>query len=137
MKEVPAYLCEHCGKVYLKRHACKKHEEEICPKNPEIRPLCYSCEHYHEEWDKKELIIYYRESYWGRDTLDKEFNVSTCQHPDNLCKIYNNVKLSDEMRKGLSDYGFVPMPTRKTGGCKFYKAIPDHPYADKQQKSES
>lgn len=137
MKEVPAYLCEHCGKVYLKRHACKKHEEDICPKNPEIRPLCYSCEHYHEELMKREIIAYYLETYFGEDVYEKEFNLNTCNHPDNWQKLYNNVKLSDEMREGLSTAGFVPMPTRKTGGCKFYKVIPDHPYAEKQQKPES
>ncbi len=131
MKEVIAYRCQYCGKVYLKDYACKKHEDKICPRNPDIRPLCYSCEFYHQELDKKEIIAYYVETYMGQDVLTKHFDLNLCKHPDNQFKLYNNIKLSDEMREGLSDAGFVPMPNHLSGGCDFYKPIPNHPYADK------
>lgn len=134
MKEVSAYRCQYCGKVYLKRHACKKHEEKICQKNPVIRPLCYSCQHYHEEMDEQETVVYHLEVYFRENSYEKKFDLNACHHPQNCQKLYNNVKLSDEMREGLSHARFFPMPTRKTGGCKFYKAIPDHPYADNQIK---
>ena len=41
MKEVQAYRCEHCGKVYLMKTACLEHEAHRCPRNPETRLMCY------------------------------------------------------------------------------------------------
>lgn len=37
MKEINAYRCEHCRKVYLSRHGCAKHETG-CYKNPNRKP---------------------------------------------------------------------------------------------------
>lgn len=36
------YKCEHCGKWYIKKDACEKHEQR-CTKNPENHRACHSC----------------------------------------------------------------------------------------------
>ncbi len=141
MKEVKAFICEHCHKVYLRAHACKEHEQSRCTQNPEIRPLCYSCEHYEPslEDDEREEIEYevWCDPYCGKYYSTKLFNPNKCTHESNECKLYNNMKLSDEMTEALSENGYQPMPTLRTGGCELYKPLPDHPYADKQLKSDS
>lgn len=38
IKEI--YRCSHCNKLYLKKHACIKHEV-ICKLNPNNRPKCF------------------------------------------------------------------------------------------------
>lgn len=134
MKEVTAYRCSHCGKVYLKEYSCRKHEEKTCPLNPDIRPLCYSCEHYEPSFEdsEKEYIryVYYTGSYVNTEYSDvKLFSPNRCNHSNCKRKLYNNIKLSDEMRKGLAESGYYPMPTPLSGGCRVYKAIPNHPYA--------
>lgn len=42
-KTTEIYFCDHCNKVYQRKHNCVKHED-LCKKNPENIPLCYSCE---------------------------------------------------------------------------------------------
>lgn len=36
------YRCEHCGKIYLRKHHCENHEE-MCKKNPENFRACFGC----------------------------------------------------------------------------------------------
>lgn len=141
MKEVKAFICEHCHKVYLRAHACKEHEQNRCTENPEIRPLCYSCEHYvpstlEDERDEIEYEVYV-DWYGDEHYQTKSFTPNKCSHPSKDCKLYNNMKLSDKMTEALSENGYQPMPTRRTGGCELYKPLPDHPDADKQLKSDS
>ena len=55
MKEITAYCCEHCKKVYQKKHACEKHEKEWCRHNPTLKAKCfYDCKHLTSEY----AIIY-------------------------------------------------------------------------------
>ncbi|TGY80893.1 hypothetical protein [Lepagella muris] len=136
MKEITAYRCQHCGKVYLKRHACQKHEDERCPENVEIRPLCYSCVHYAPDYDdeNKERIEFvdYVDSYFGTEHYSiKLFSPNKCTYPKCTRKLFNNINLSQEMRKGLAESEYYPMPTPRTGGCPFYKVIPDHHHTNK------
>lgn len=42
--ERTVYKCDHCGKNYLVKHACAKHEK-YCPKSPENRHACFQCCH--------------------------------------------------------------------------------------------
>lgn len=137
MKQINAYRCDFCGKIYLTPRGCKRHEKCGCCQRPELRPLCYSCQYYHQEMIETEAISYYprgiRTSY--DDMGMKKFDVNRCDHPDNERKLYNNFKLSAEVQEGLLDAGFNPMPNRKSGGCKFYAPIPGHPYADNTQQS--
>ena len=46
MKEVKAYRCEFCGKLFLRKHNCEEHEKNDCHKIPKNRALCYECKHY-------------------------------------------------------------------------------------------
>lgn len=134
MKEIIAYRCDFCGKVYLTPWGCKRHEEHGCCQRPERRPLCYSCRHYHQELSEHENVIYYTGAAtpWGEEESIKKFDTNRCTHPDNERKLYNNFKLSAEMQEGLADCGFVPMPCQQSGGCKFYDPIPGPPYSVNQ-----
>lgn len=42
MEQVTAYRCKHCGKVYLRDFACKRHEETRCPQNPEALTVLWA-----------------------------------------------------------------------------------------------
>lgn len=115
MKEVQAYRCEHCGKVYLMKTACLEHEAHRCPRNPENRPLCYDCKHYQPsmEADNKERIC-----PWGDGEYSKKFDPNKCERTDH--KLFNNIKLSDEMQEALHEAGYKPMPLPKDG-CKGFE----------------
>lgn len=134
MEQVTAYRCQHCGKVYLRDFACKRHEETRCPQNPEIRPLCYSCRHYAASYDEEERVMYVDGvDLWNGEEhfASKLFAPNKCTCSGNERKLYNNLKLSDEMRAGLAEADYEPMPNFRNGGCNFYQAIPEHPYAIK------
>ena len=108
MKQVQAYRCEHCGKVYLMKSACIEHEAHRCPHNPENRPLCYDCKHYQPsaEADNKERIIYYSGFRpWDDEEIkySKKFDPNKCECTDR--KLFNNIKLSDEMQDALHEAG--------------------------------
>lgn len=42
------YKCEHCKKLYQRRHACEKHEKH-CWQNPENDRACLNCVHLRKE----------------------------------------------------------------------------------------
>lgn len=44
MKQINAYKCEHCGKIYQKINAIEFHEK-TCNKNPENKRACFGCVH--------------------------------------------------------------------------------------------
>lgn len=127
MKQVTAYRCEHCGKLYLRKGSCKEHEKKRCCKNPLNMPYCYSCKHYKEEFVEHEDVVYYIDSYFGQDEYSKRFNPNICKHRG--CKLYNNINLSADMIVGLEEVDYEPMPTLKTGGCQSYEPVEEHPYA--------
>ena len=39
MKEVKAYSCEFCGKLFLRKNSCEEHEKNDCTKTPKNRAL--------------------------------------------------------------------------------------------------
>lgn len=45
MKEIKAWVCSYCNKVYRSKQYCKKHEIE-CLQNPEVKN-CYACENFY------------------------------------------------------------------------------------------
>lgn len=51
MKEVKAYRCSFCGKIYLQRKSCEKHENNGCYRNMMLKPLCFACTHCKSAWD--------------------------------------------------------------------------------------
>lgn len=122
MKKVTAYRCEHCGKIYLQEKKCKEHEENTCARNPQKKPLCYDCDHYEGNlfWDEMEEVdSIIGHNYKGQEIhFKKKFSPNKCDKKK--CKLYNNVRLSEEMQKALSEKGFKPMPTPQSGGCEHY-----------------
>lgn len=131
MKKVNAFRCEHCGKVYLREHACIVHEEKRCCKNPLNIPYCYSCRHYEASTDK-ESVVYWIDDNWlgSQEEYTKNFELNRCTHPQKNCKLFNNINLSDEMYEGLREADFEPMPTNKTGGCDYYEPYTGHPHVE-------
>ena len=130
MKEVKGYRCEFCGKTYLRPHACKDHEENRCRRNPQNIPFCYSCQHYSPaEWREKETVYYWLEyQCGGEDQFEKTIDINRCSHPERECKLFNNIRISDELYEGLREAGYEEMPTNKTGGCPHYKPHEWHPH---------
>ena len=45
MKEFQGYKCDRCGKLYQRKHACEKHENELCRKHPNNSHPCWFCPH--------------------------------------------------------------------------------------------
>ena len=48
MKEFQGFKCDHCGKLYQKKHACEKHEGSLCRKHPNNSHPCWFCPHLSE-----------------------------------------------------------------------------------------
>lgn len=126
MKQVQAYRCEHCGKVYLMKSACIEHEAHRCPRNPENRPLCYDCKNYQPSMEvgNKERITYEICSL-GKVEHSKKFDPNKCSITKQ--KLYNNIKLSDEMQDALYEAGYNPMPLPKDG-CKDFEPTDESNY---------
>lgn len=59
MKEVTAYRCDYCKKLYMRSGTCANHEE-LCLKNPQNIPLCYTCQHF--------ILSFNSKGYCGRTT---------------------------------------------------------------------
>lgn len=127
MKQVQAYRCEHCGKVYLMKSACLEHEAHRCPHNPENRPLCYDCKHYQPsmEADNKERVVWYTDSPWGDVEHMKKFDPNRCSVLG--CKLFNNIKLSDEVLEALDENDYTAMPLPSNGCVNFVEAEDDKP----------
>lgn len=41
-KQITAYSCDHCNKLYQRKHSCERHED-LCYKNPENKRPCFDC----------------------------------------------------------------------------------------------
>lgn len=42
MKELKAYKCDYCGKLYQRKYHCERHEI-VCNKNPDNFRACFGC----------------------------------------------------------------------------------------------
>ena len=42
MKEIKAFKCDHCGKIYNRKYNARIHEEK-CKKNPDNNRACFGC----------------------------------------------------------------------------------------------
>lgn len=139
MKEVTAYRCDHCGKIYLRKHQCRNHEP-LCTLNPLTRPLCYSCQHYQEAREDERVRVYFDSGYPDNPLAEAEsfvtYSLNKCearkQYTD--CFLFNKRKQSKKILRALEDEGFIPMPSISSGGCKEYKPIEEHPYAYHKQE---
>lgn len=126
MKKVKAYRCDFCGKVYLKRGACDTHEEHLCPRNPKNRPMCYDCKYYQPSMEdgEQETISCRVESTWTSHdiVIAKKFDPNRCGKKG--CKLFNNIKLSDEMQDALCESDYNPMPLSKEN-CEDFESKED------------
>lgn len=62
------YRCEYCNKLYLRKHACEKHEK-ICNCNPNNWRACHSCD-YLEKIDKTVYVYYHN----GMGEIESPYN---------------------------------------------------------------
>lgn len=70
------------------------------------------------EADNKERITYEMDCPWGDVEYSKKFDPNKCDITDR--KLFNNIKLSDEMQEALHEAGYNPMPLPKDG-CKDFE----------------
>lgn len=126
MKKVQAYRCEYCGKVYLLPHACSKHEERNCRKNPRLQPLCYHCKHYEAAPPSRVTTIYLNydpEEDWA--SYKKNFTDNRCKRMGDRLHLYNRICLTKEMKDALHASGFIAMPL-PSEGCQLYEFQDPH-----------
>lgn len=120
MKQVTAYRCNHCGKLFMRDYNCHKHEPQ-CTKNPLVRPLCYDCKFYQSNDDSEEEVKIWVDSYFGEQCYTKQFHPHKCTHPDNDCKLFANIHMNEDTYIALTDDGWEAMPTPKVGGCEYFE----------------
>lgn len=122
MKEVKAYRCEFCGKLFLRKHICDKHEKNDCTKIPKNRALCYECIHYNVGFigfEKEEDIELVRDD--GIKFI-KRMKRNRCEINDDL--MFNPLHMRDYVCDALIGAGWQYMPTVENG-CKNYKHFKD------------
>lgn len=67
------YKCDHCNKLYQRKHACILHEK-YCSRNPDIERACFNgCAHLH-----KQVVDYYSDTGYGE--IHEELNLLHCKH---------------------------------------------------------
>ena len=118
MEEIKAYKCEYCGKMYQRKHACRRHEDNGCLKNPKIRPVCFDCK-FLQCSTETEYVDWWVTMIDGSDELvSKEFTRTTCRETEK--KMYVNIHLPENVKLALDDNGWEAMPTHAEG-CKYAK----------------
>ena len=120
MKEVKAYRCEFCGKMFLRKNTCEENEKNDCSKIPQNRALCYECKYYHiankNEVKDVELV---------RDDcikFAKRMELNRCKINNTL--IFNSLHMPDYVCDALIGAGWQYMPTVENG-CGCYKRFKD------------
>lgn len=127
MKKVEAYRCGHCGRLFMRSFNCKRHEEQLCTKNPKIRPLCFDCKLFHNALDEKEGITIYFDSPFGEDHSEYDVSPHRCKHPQKGCKLFFDYHMHEEVRVELIEDGWEAMPTK--GNCEYFQPwTPEQPF---------
>ena len=111
IKNKTIYKCDYCKKTYLMKNAAIKHEN-VCNKNPENIPACYTCE-FCDKVDvelntetlglAQNLGIYYTEEM-------KSYNVLKCLKKDVLLIPIISVKKGNSIPNLLDDVEFIETP---------------------------
>lgn len=104
MKEFLGYKCDHCSKLYQKKHACSDHEE-ICLKNPEnYKPCLDSC-----EFLKRKEIEYYTgfDDYHSGEPVYKKTKGFHCSKLDKLM-------MHPNMERSNLDISYVYLDSEET-----------------------
>lgn len=60
------YYCDHCNKMYQRKHAAIKHEK-YCNKNPENKRACFNCQYL-----EMKVFDFYYDSYAGEEITKVE-----------------------------------------------------------------
>jgi hypothetical protein len=72
MKEIKAYKCDHCGKVYQRKHNAKIHEEK-CKESPDNNRACFGCRFL----EKVELPVVFINSAGYEEIVNRDVLVCT------------------------------------------------------------
>lgn len=122
MKEIKAYKCGYCGKLYQRKPSCRRHEDNDCLKNPKIRPVCFDCK-LMQCSEETEDVDWWVTMMDGREVrVSRKFKRTICRETG--AKMYVDVHLSEEAKYGLDDEGWEAMPTHAEG-CKYAKLYRD------------
>lgn len=120
MKEVKAYKCEFCGKLFLRKNNCEEHEKNDCSKIPKNKALCYECKHYQIACENEVEDV----------SLESDNGIKFVKRmQQNKCKInndlmFNSLHMPDYVCDALIGVGWQYMPTVENG-CKNYKYFKD------------
>jgi hypothetical protein len=117
MKEFKGFKCDHCGKLYQRKHACEKHENKFCNKHPNNLHQCWWCpylsskmvNHYlGEHFDGSEIWAEKRAFFCEK----KQINLY-CYKFDKHIKNYEPAQMDE-------DFTIERMPT-EVNPCEDYK----------------
>ena len=118
MEEIKAYKCGYCGKLYQRKHACRRHEDNDCLKNPKIRPVCFDCK-LMQCSEETEDVDWWVTMMDGREVrVSRKFKRTICRETGK--KMYVNIHLPEDVTEALDDKGWEAMPTHAEG-CKYAK----------------
>lgn len=120
MKEVKAYSCEFCGKVFLRKNNCEKHEKNDCSRNPINIGLCYKCKYYHVAHgnEVKDVDLVRDDGF----KFTKRMQLNKCKINNDL--MFNSLHMPEYVCDALIGAGWQYMPTVENG-CKNYKHFKD------------
>ena len=101
MKEIKAYECEYCGKVYKLKNSCGRHEQK-CFANP-LNKACRTCKHAIKDSE----TVYVRpngdQNYGDADYDIKflwcEITEKYLKHPSEPCNFEHNCKFWEQGEK--------------------------------------
>lgn len=118
MKEIKAYKCGYCGKLYQRKPSCRRHEDNGCLKNPKIRPVCFDCKLMQCSEETEDVVLRV-DMIDGREVrASRRFKRTICRETGK--KMYVNIHLHEDVTEALDDNGWEAMPTH-TEGCKYAK----------------
>ena len=118
MEEIKAYKCGYCGKLYQRKHACRRHENRDCLKNPKIRPVCFDCKFMQCNEDTEDVELWVSMMDGREVRASRTFNRTICRETEK--KMYVNIHLHEDVTEALDDDGWEAMPTHAEG-CKYAK----------------
>ena len=89
--------------------------------------MWYDCKHYEPsvKADNQERVVWYTDSPWCDVENMKKFDPNRCSVLG--CKLFNNMKLSDEVLEALDENDYTAMPLPSNGCVNFVEATEDKP----------
>ena len=120
MEEIKAYKCGYCGKLYQRKHACRRHKDNGCLKNPKIRPICFDCKFMQCSEETEYVDLWVTMIDGSAEPVSKEFTRTICRETGK--KMYVNIHLPENVKVALNNKGWKAMPTHAEG-CKYAKKV--------------